>query len=577
VGILRLATILLLLQVGTPSETASIEGVVLRSGSGEPLSRAEVKLTRVVAEEEAGGKFSFGSDPDAGLPSALTGSDGKFLLKDIDPGKYRLVVARNGYAKQSYGQTFPTRPGAIISITPGQAMKEVQFRMVPAGVVTGRVRDSSGEPGAGLSISLMQIAYDGAGRKTLEQFDEARTDDRGEYRFFWIPQGRYYVKASRAGHDFGRKGIVTDRTLRGTYYPGVLDASRASVIEVQPGSEIGAIDIVLPQVLAHSITGRVVDASTGKPPKSVDIGLIPRLQNEILDYDTPGAEYDSTKGTFIIRNVVPGPYRLVAGTRSGFEDPLPAADLAEARTGADLLESMFMTGASTQIPIEMPSADLHDVVLTLSKGSSIPVRFALDGQAFSTANGVDEIRLYLEPEAEFSFAFMRSGRPNSEGNTKMDNALPGEYRVQVALGRAKDFYVKELRYGRTDALNEPIQITDQAPAGLTVLLSNKGGQIEGTLRDALSQPVGGVEVMLIPNERKKRELYKRVETDQDGRFVFRSLPPGGYKVFSWEALEPNAYYDIDVVSRYETQGRPVQIQELSKETVDLRIIPAPAK
>ena len=57
--------------------------------------------------------------------------------------------------------------------------------------------------------------------------------------------------------------------------------------------------------------------------------------------------------------------------------------------------------------------------------------------------------------------------------------------------------------------------------------------------------------------------------------MFKALPPGGYKVFSWEALESNAYYDNDVLSRYETQGTAVRIQESSKETVDLKIIPAP--
>ena len=79
----KIATLLLLLQIGTPPATqeerpvekASIEGVILRSESGEPLGRAEVKLSRVLLEEDVGGGIVFfdGSDPESrGLPSVLT-------------------------------------------------------------------------------------------------------------------------------------------------------------------------------------------------------------------------------------------------------------------------------------------------------------------------------------------------------------------------------------------------------------------------------------------------------------------------------------------------------------------------
>ena len=85
--------LLMLLQVAVPqagqsartSEKASIEGIVLRSESTEPLARAEVKLSRI-APEESPGKFFFGGGPESdtqGLPSASTETDGKFLLKDL--------------------------------------------------------------------------------------------------------------------------------------------------------------------------------------------------------------------------------------------------------------------------------------------------------------------------------------------------------------------------------------------------------------------------------------------------------------------------------------------------------------
>ena len=124
------------------------------------------------------------------------------------------------------------------------------------------------------------------------------------------------------------------------------------------------------------------------------------------------------------------------------------------------------------------------------------------------------------------------------------------------------------------SIPDTVRISEQAPSTISVLLSTKGGQVGGLLTDALSQPVAGAEVLLIPDRRDHTGLFDSVTTDPDGRFDFRNVPPGGYKVFSWEALEPSAHYDSEVLSRYETQGRPVRIEESAKETVNLRIIPA---
>jgi hypothetical protein len=67
---------------------------------------------------------------------------------------------------------------------------------------------------------------------------------------------------------------------------------------------------------------------------------------------------------------------------------------------------------------------------------------------------------------------------------------------------------------------------------------------------------------------------ENVTSDQNGRFAIRAIPPGDYKLFAWEDLEPNAYYDSDFVRKYETLGTPIQISENMKQTVEIKIIPA---
>src|SRR5262245_17086478 len=116
------------------AEPASIEGVVLRSGSGEPLARAQVTLRKLSGDDS----------PE--VPRYLTQEDGKFTFRNLAPGQYELSAGRNGYARQVYGQRVAGGRGSAINLSGGQVLRGLTLRLVLGGVVTGRVRDSKGEP-----------------------------------------------------------------------------------------------------------------------------------------------------------------------------------------------------------------------------------------------------------------------------------------------------------------------------------------------------------------------------------------------------------------------------------------------
>jgi hypothetical protein len=137
-------------------------------------------------------------------------------------------------------------------------------------------------------------------------------------------------------------------------------------------------------------------------------------------------------------------------------------------------------------------------------------------------------------------------------------------------------YLKEVLFEQGDVLTRPWEIGSQTSGTLSILFSNKGGQIDGTLSDALSQSVRGNQVVLIPDQGRDRpELYKTATTDANGKFTFRGIAPGGYRVYAWESIEANAWYDREILSQYEAQGTPIRVQESAKEIVPLKIIAAP--
>jgi len=147
-------------QGASKSPTATLEGFVFRADSGEPLGRAQVTLVRVAPGRTAV-EVEVGSVSATPL-TAATGADGKFAFIDIEPGSYRIAVARNGYARQEYGQRVFAGQGRVITLAPGQSMTGIAFQLLPTGSVSGVVKDASGEPLAGAQVQVFP-----AGRRTV--------------------------------------------------------------------------------------------------------------------------------------------------------------------------------------------------------------------------------------------------------------------------------------------------------------------------------------------------------------------------------------------------------------------------
>jgi hypothetical protein len=74
--------------------------------------------------------------------------------------------------------------------------------------------------------------------------------------------------------------------------------------------------------------------------------------------------------------------------------------------------------------------------------------------------------------------------------------------------------------------------------------------------------------------RNRTDLYKTALSDASGRFLFRSIPPGDYRIFGWEALESYAYFDQELLRRVESQSVAVRVSESAANSVTVRMIPA---
>src|SRR5205823_5394276 len=102
-------------------------------------------------------------------------------MVEIEPGSYHLSGNRNGYLDTAYGARRTNSDGAILRLEAGQSLTDLKLKLAPQAVISGTIRDSDGEPLAEIRVTVARITYED-GKPRLEGFEEAETDDLGQYR-----------------------------------------------------------------------------------------------------------------------------------------------------------------------------------------------------------------------------------------------------------------------------------------------------------------------------------------------------------------------------------------------------------
>jgi hypothetical protein len=358
------------------------------------------------------------------------------------------------------------------------------------------------------------------------------------------------------------------------FYPGVTEIGSARTIDLQPGADLQAVDLILtPKPQTYSIRGKLVDSRTGKPPVRASVSVAPLTPggagvDEFFLLGAPNQNYNPSLGTFEINGLLPGPYTVTATA----QDPL--------LPGLSGPSTQFSSGS---MPLAITSSDVEGIAISVVPAGQIPGRLRVEGQLPANLT-IERIRIRLVPVGAGAPQPSRvqvAGQPvatpaanvATDGTFRFNNVIPGEYRPEITPAGATVF-LKEARLEGADVLNSPLRFSGNTNSGLDIVIAVGGGQIVGVLNDARSQALPSTRVVLIPDRARYRsDLYRTAATDQTGRFAFNGIAPGDYKVFSWESVEDNGWFDPEVLVRAEGRGRSVHVTETSTETIDVRVIP----
>jgi hypothetical protein len=269
---------------------------------------------------------------------------------------------------------------------------------------------------------------------------------------------------------------------------------------------------------------------------------------------TPPAKVDALGG-FEIHGLTPGTYHAQAAIGKG---------------------GRSFTGSTT---VDVAGTNIDGVVITIGSGVSVAGRIRVEGESNQEFQSTS-VRLQRGgPTIEFDSPGWTC-RVARDRTFKIDNLDPGRYGILID-GLPDGYYAKRIRMGEVDIVYTGVELTSGALGQLDILVSAKAGLVSGMAQNPkTSQPASGATVVLVPKERDRLAIsafYQQAVTDEHGRFTFKSVIPGEYKVYAWEGVEASAWLDRDFMQPLEDKGEPVTVGENARATVQVNLIPDDAE
>lgn len=474
--------------------TATISGRVTLNG--EPVANAVVALQNPPNPSRSPGI------------RVKTDGAGRFRFTGVAAGRYVLGALAPGFispSDQQYGAQ-----GNLVSVSEGENMDGVSIELKRGGAIAGRVTDSRRKPIAEENVVLMKLDEKSRPQPFYNPMNSyfSSTDDRGFYRLFGLPAGRYLVSI---GHSPQGGAYATGRRIfyPQTFHPEATEESKAEVIELNEGGEATGIDITVAETKqAFVVSGRIVDAESRQPVTSIDIsyGKAP-AEGGGGGWVTNALRPDTDGGFQIL--LPPGKYSLLGGGSNGdyFTDP---------------------------VMIEVADKDVNGVEIKARRGATISGVVVMEG-AYDRAvlARLPSLILFAHRRSDdFRRTINRSARINPDGGFSISGLPPGKITLSLSgQFEANKFSILRIERGGVSQ-GDQIEISAGEQAHhLRVALAYGVAAIRGQLKI-----IGGA----APSDIVVHAYARRVGGDQSanygsqvdasGQFVIEGLTAGEYEL-----------------------------------------------
>jgi hypothetical protein len=518
--------------------TASIKGKVVAASGGRPLRRVQISL----------------SSPELGEAKTVsTNSEGVFDITELPAGRYTLIAIRAGYLRMSFGQRRHGETGRPIELADGQRFVNADFSLARTGAVVGRITDEVGDPMPNATVYPMQWRYYRGQRRLVPvpgggPFN--RTDDTGQYRITNLEPGEYMVMAVTRDSWTDEKNPKERIGFLPTYSGGTASPVDAMAVRVGLGQEATMPEFPMVPGRVGSISGTAV-SQAGLP-------LAGETVSSMQEFNGPGTGSSfgagsakiAPDGTFTIRNVPPGEYKLSLRLAGDAERPAEGASAV----------------------VNIGGEDLTGVLLVTTPGATLRGRIATDtGEALPREHKMRVSSRAVDPSRTYTSFDQDNGRVRDDLTFELKGVF-GTNRLSLSP-LPTGWSLRSIEHEGMDLVDTPLDMSGgQQINGIVVLLSKSMPRLRGTLLDDSGTPAEG-SAILFPEDQARwaddSRLIKSARPDASGAFEFRNVVPGDYLLAPVEYVRENEWSDPAFLQGLRDDAKRVRVTDSGAQPVAL--------
>ena len=445
-----------------------------------------------------------------------TDSEGYYHLSGLPAANYQVttftpnMIPADNVPQSPMGYGYFAASKTVL-LAAGEDVTEIDLKLARGGVITGRVTDADDKPIVEERISLQPIAENGQPPPRLPTQVSGylyQTDDRGVYRIYGLPPGRYRVSVGQSN-----SGIIN--VPAGfyvlTYHPDTTDIARATVIDLAAGAEATNVDIkVGRRGETHEISGRVVDAETQLPLSGVRVGI--QVMRDQGGYSISSGNITRPDGSFTISGVTSGRYGVYMGSDSSdsdfYSDPV-VVNVVDQDVGG--IEVKALRGASISGSVAPENMELKELLRQVPGLRVSANVMPLDGRMMPTT-----IRSFgsapVAADGSFTITGLRPGRAMLGIDSRDGSKRPSLVKVTVGgIGVTQGF-----------------EIERQPVSGVQLVVAYGTGVIRGSVTVQGGALTDYRTEIICRRDGARTYSGGGAYLDARGHFTIKGLAPGSY-------------------------------------------------
>lgn len=352
--------------------------------------------------------------------NTITDAQGIFILSDVKPGKYLLLISKDGYITNNSEQ-------AEILSDEIKVCSDIILKS-SSGKISGTITLESSEDFSGIDILAINDV-------TPDQTYSTVTDTTGYFVVGGVKAGNYRIQASKGGYN----SKLTD------------------VFSVSSGGEYSSVALNL-LVSSRSVIGKVLLEGM------TDFAGIKITATNINSTSSIYSALSNSEGFYVIAGMVPGEY-IVGYSRENYKSHTSAS--------ISLLADSSLT--LPDVTLEKARGNITGIAKLEGKTDSSGIKAILVGTTFETTTDINgAYALVHVPLGAYTLAFERLNTPKV---TTTLNVVPSDSIVIAKLdmipnSSSVEGYVKLT--GMTNFGNINVSITTESAATLSTLTNASG-------------------------------------------------------------------------------------------------------